>query len=140
MPDGSIEAHLILPTWEWTEWSDSAEAVHGISRNLLKSQGKSVWVVAARMNECLSGPTYSDAPSFDEMWLTRLFEQSSDEPNFELRHFDSLFPNILPERLMELMPEARELAGGQQHRAGDDVRFLVELYRLAKRHMDSLTG
>ena len=31
LEDGTIEAHLIKPAWDWSDWNYNAEAVHGLA-------------------------------------------------------------------------------------------------------------
>jgi len=142
--DGSIENHLISPVGisGWTDWSESAERVHGIAREELIKHGQSPAWVARRMNEQLMGRTvYVDATYNDGMWLNRLFEQYGSGPQFELRHAEEglLIPLIVPEvadltaayqRLSGLKPVARRRCGDRHHRASDDVCYLVELWKI----------
>ena len=131
-PDGSVESHLVKPAPDWDDWSELSEEVHGIRRERLLAEGLPAWAVARRMNESLAGEIlYSDAPAFDAFWIERLFGQHGEDPAFEIRHADLAF-GVAPERLAELTPRAWELAGGRAHRAADDVRHLVELYRLCR--------
>lgn len=89
--------------------------------------------VAQDLNTALRGTVaYSDAPEFDLFWLNRLFETSSVEMAFELQHFDSLLPSTSPNYISAAAPHARAIAGGYQHRAGSDVEFLIELYKLLR--------
>ena len=131
-PDGAIESHLIRPHWSWTDWDEYAEReIHRISRETLRTDGRSTRDVATVMNTALAGTTvYSDAPEFDGHWLERLFEAAGLEPAFELGAVYPLFPNpISPADFSRLTTEARSRVPGQ-HRAAWDVRFLLELWRL----------
>ncbi len=131
-PDGSVESHLVRPAPDWDEWSEQSEEVHGISRERLLAEGLPSWIVARRMNESLAGAIlHSDAPAFDTFWIDRLFEQHGEDRTFEIRHADLAF-GVTANRLAELTPRAWELAGGSPHRAADDVRHLIELYRLCR--------
>lgn len=71
--DGRSESYLILPAPGWTDWDDSAEAVHRISREALLADGTPHDVVARRMLETLSAhAVYASAPSWDGKWLSTL--------------------------------------------------------------------
>lgn len=136
MPDGSIESHLIKPAWDWTEWSEAAEKIHGISRKQLQDKGEFAWIVAERMNERLSGIAkiiYCDAPAFDGFWLQRLFEHHRDEPAFRLAHAedDLLSKTFDPNDLVKYKSAARRVCS-PAHRAAADVAYLIELYRLVR--------
>jgi hypothetical protein len=140
VPDGSIESHLIRSAPGWVDWDPEAAAVHGITREVLKAEGRSVHEVASRLNATLRGlAVYTDAPAFDERWCRRLFEAAAVEIEFSFRQAFLVIPDV-PGRMSELYKAARALAG-PAHRAAADVRFLVELWRLAsqessRRHSD----
>lgn len=134
MPDGSIESHLIKPAWDWTEWSETSEKIHGISREQLQAEGEFAWIVAGKMNKQLSGIAkiiYCDAPAFDGFWLQRLFDHYRDEPAFRLAHAedDLLNKTFNPNDLVKYKSAARR-ASPPAHRAAADVAYLIELYRL----------
>ena len=143
LSDGSIESHLISPQGivGWDEWDEKAQQVHGIPRAELLAHGEPPSLVCQRMNQQLSGQVlYSDAPDFDGMWLARLFECDQDQPAFELRNANSMImalicPDDAPRtasihEIYVLEQEARRKTPGQ-HRAGWDVQYLVELWKLA---------
>ena len=48
---------LILPAADWTHWDDSAERVHHISRDILRSYGKPLVEVADQLNQLLADHT-----------------------------------------------------------------------------------
>jgi len=133
LEDGAVEAYLIKPAWDWSDWDSNAEAVHGISQQELIEKGLPAWHLARRMNEALAGKTlHSDAPEYDGFWLERLFEHHNEEPQFTLRHFDALFPRLSPDRVAAQAQIARYRVAGRQHRAAHDVQFLIELYRILR--------
>ena len=71
--DGRTESHLIKPAPEWVDWNPQAEAIHGISRATLTSEGQPHDVVATRMIEALSDhDLFASAPSWDGKWLSVL--------------------------------------------------------------------
>ena len=70
--DGIGESHLIKPAPQWNDWSMASQGVHGITRDLLQSEGRPVREVALRMLDVLGKPDvliYSDAPAFERAWL-----------------------------------------------------------------------
>ena len=74
---GAREAHLIRPAPDWADWDAQAEAVHQIPRALLLPEGEDHREVARRILDALSPHTvYVTAPSWDGMWLSRLFRAS----------------------------------------------------------------
>ena len=143
--DGSIEDHLISPAHieSWTDWDPEAERIHGIKREEILSRGESPLVICKIMNDQLAGKTvYTDAPQFDGMWLSKLFSAPVNaRPEFELRHIDELLvQSICPKapgrmegltKIGALKQEARRQKPSQ-HRAGWDVEYLVQVWRLAE--------
>jgi hypothetical protein len=70
---GEGESHLIRPEANWTDWDESAAAIHGISRAKLQSQGEAADAVSHRLVEALQGhELYASAPSWDGKWLSML--------------------------------------------------------------------
>ena len=145
LEDGSVESHLISPRGieTWTDWDPEAERIHGIPRDLLLAQGQPPSMVCGFANKQLSGKTvYCDAPSFDGMWLAKLFSICRDVyPGFELKHIDDLLVAMIsPEvsgrtralaRVPSLKLEARKRKP-QRHRAAWDVEYLVQLWQRAR--------
>jgi hypothetical protein len=153
LADGSVESHLISPRGieTWTDWDPEAERIHGIPRDLLLAQGQPPSLVCRFANEQLSGKlVYCDAPSFDGMWLAKLFSICRDVyPGFELRHIDDLLVTMIcaevsgrPRafaRIASLKTEARKRKP-QRHRAAWDVEYLVQLWQLARAEPGSAGG
>lgn len=132
-PDGTIESYLVRPEWNWSDWDFNAEAAHGLSREEITRDGLPADHVARKLNDALRGTVaYSDAPAFDGFWLERLFEASTEEMQFRLEHFDTLFPNLDADHIAAKAQIARYQVPGRQHRAAVDVRFLIELYNLLR--------
>ncbi|MBB3318019.1 hypothetical protein FHT97_005016 [Rhizobium sp. BK399] len=71
--DGRSRSFLIRPAPDWTDWSTEAQAIHGISRELIDSDGIAADEVAQGMMKELSGhDLYASAPSWDGKWLSVL--------------------------------------------------------------------
>lgn len=83
--DGASEAHLIRPAPGWTDWSDEAQAIHGIDRGELLARGTSHEDVARRMVDVLTGHALcASAPSWDGKWLSALL-RAAGLPRHALR-------------------------------------------------------
>jgi hypothetical protein len=83
--DGAGESHLIRPAPEWTDWDESAAAVHGIARDTLLEHGETVSTVCARLIDLFAGHTVvASAPSWDGHWLSRLL-RAAGKPRHLLR-------------------------------------------------------
>src|SRR5690554_3364695 len=55
LPDGTLHSWLIRPNRQWQDWSDSAEAIHGISRSRLEQEGRPVAEVVEQLNGFCQG-------------------------------------------------------------------------------------
>ncbi|NMT62854.1 3'-5' exonuclease [Marinobacter orientalis] len=84
LPDGALHSWLIQPHVLWQDWSESAEKIHGITRQTLEREGVPVAEVAASLNRLLRGPVFCDAWTFDSFWLHRLFRAANVRPEFQL--------------------------------------------------------
>jgi hypothetical protein len=155
LPDGEIVRCLIdvsdVPSW--TYWDPAAEAVHGIDRDRLVRNGWSVAYVAERLRADLGGRSvYTDAPTFDQAWLERLFcvaggeHLAGDDPPaesqmpFVCEHIDELLLAELRrpdeaiwqtlQRIDAMKQELNAVRDGK-HSAGYDVGYLLALWRHA---------
>lgn len=85
---------LIKPTDEWLadrDWCQQAEDTHNISLDTLIKEGISGHIVCQKLNALLLGEVvYSDAPTYDEMWLVVLFKYWKIEMQFEIQYI--LYP------------------------------------------------
>jgi len=71
------ESHLIHPgPFEgWGDWSYESEAIHGISQDMLRSQGQPAEWVARRFLKALQGRQgVVGSITYDSMWLVLLLE------------------------------------------------------------------
>lgn len=83
--DGREEGYLIRPAPGWVEWDDSAEAIHGISRELLAHEGEPHDRVCERVIAAFEGnEVYASAPSWDGHWLSMLL-RAAGHPRHLLR-------------------------------------------------------
>ncbi|WP_108124423.1 hypothetical protein [Saccharospirillum mangrovi] len=122
---GEEYAWLILPEPDWLHWDDGAQAIHGISREQLLSEGVSVSLVADQLNELLEGQIlYSDGWGFDSGWLALLYYSARKTMTFRLE----TLPRILSEFQLSIWDETkrriRTERGLSHHRAGVDAKVL----------------
>lgn len=129
LEDRVVHACLVRPAAGWDHWSDEAEGVHGISRELLLEKGQSPRQVALMLNESLhSKVLYSDAWNFDSSWLGRLFDEAGLVQRFRL---DTISRLLSPEQMESWQETKRNLwdeMGIERHRAANDVRVLQETF------------
>lgn len=131
-PQGDPSAHLIRTAKDWrdTAWDPNAEALHGISREVLARSGEEPKAVCAALNDALSGvKVYSDAPDWDGYWLYRLYQAANMRQAFELWDFRELFENLSVTAMKEAAVEASKVAP-HRHRASDDVLHMQTLFAL----------
>ncbi|SFB59415.1 hypothetical protein SAMN03159496_05523 [Rhizobium sp. NFR07] len=143
--DGQDFSCLIQPAPDWTDWSYEAEAIHGISREELRGQGRPVAVVARMMLDTLSGhDLFASAPSWDGKWLSALLRagglprhalrlRKSDEAFFEAarkildqRYSDEQVAKLVADTVHESEPAM------QAHRALPDARLELDRLRLVQ--------
>ncbi|MBA1147830.1 hypothetical protein H0Z60_12310 [Ectothiorhodospiraceae bacterium WFHF3C12] len=137
-----VHSLLIRPDAYWLdvgEWSPESEYLHGLSLDLLLSEGVSPMEAWSRLIEvCGRDATlYSDAVDFDRMWLAELAASADDElgamrlsPASELIHASEPSPY-----LDALLYRARTQLGLRQHRAAEDVRALLCAYLANQRYL-----
>jgi len=130
LPDGSPHCILVTPHRTWTMWDDSAEAVHGISREVLESHGRPAREVAERLNALLWEKTvYSDAWSFDMPWLAKLYDAVDLEQGFRVAALHEIMTPRQLEQWHQVKGEVERDLQLQRHRASGDARILQETYR-----------
>lgn len=129
LADGQKYCALIKPAVGWHFWSDEAEAVHGLSRDLVVEHGKPVRLVVNELNDFLgSRVAYSDGWVVDKPWLSRLYYGSGVQPSFQLSPLEM----ILKEQQMAIWSDTKrevidELAL-QRHRASSDALIIQETF------------
>lgn len=132
-----IGAKLIRPTAQWLEtgdWSQSAEAVHGIPLELVQREGEPVGNVCDWLNGLLGRDTIvaTDAPRYDQDWLDTLFAAAGREQKFRIFDFQVLTRDFSADQHRHLA----YLLGRDfpPHRAAGDAG------RLASRLMETYWG
>jgi hypothetical protein len=141
-----VHSCLISPAQchDCIDWDDDSEFLHGLTRRQVLEQGVPMDKVCDLLTDALNGrQVYSDANGYDNFWLEKLFHAAGKgRPGFRIRHVDEL----LCERLAPFMVHRRELVEAieelhkaardkvpRRHRAGWDVRFLIELWGMVCR-------
>lgn len=148
--DGRSESYLIKPVAAWTDWDPDAEAIHGIARQTLLSEGAPAEIVARRVLDALSGHTvYASSPPWDGKWLSLLLRagglprhalrlKDTDEAQLDsvLELFDTTAgPDEAKATAQMLIQRVRESMAGDPvaHRALADAEHERQIW-LAIRH------
>ena len=131
---GEVEAHLINPgrVAFWLDWDPASESVHGLSRPYLRRNGEEPLTVAHRANQALYGRTVHATSPRDRDWVDTLFAAVGVNRLFQVGDAEEVLPAAGESRYWAYRESWRRLEsqGLQRHRAGADVRQLVEMYRL----------
>ncbi|WP_189572919.1 3'-5' exonuclease [Marinobacter zhanjiangensis] len=124
LPNGELHSWLIRPHVLWHDWSDSAQAIHGISRDTLVEEGLSVSQVAHHLNELLHGEVFCDAWTFDSFWLHRLYRAANMRPSFQLESVSMLLSPAQVQHWSATRHKVIDDLGLPVHRAANDARIL----------------
>ncbi len=127
LPDGQTYCTLIQPAADWQHWDESAEAVHGIRRDILLAKGRPALDVCLDLNRQLRGQhVYCDAWAYDYVWLSRLYDAVDMVPAFQLKDLRDLLTEC-EQTLWHATRAAVELRLQlRRHRASGDARTLFE--------------
>lgn len=125
LASGQTHCTLIRPEERWVHWSQEAEALHGISRDILLLKGRSTLKTAMLLNEWLAGQTvYSDAWGNDSCWLAMLYEDAGVRQRFKV---DSVV-SLMSAQQMTLWHDKKDSVIRtmklQRHRASSDAMIL----------------
>ncbi len=130
LPDRQCLCYLIQPAPHWTHWDRKAEAIHGISRQLLLERGEPPEQVAERLNRLLEGrKVYTDAWAHDISWIGKLYELTGITQRFSL---ESLRRLITETQIARWNPTKAAVIAElklTRHRASTDAMILQETYR-----------
>ncbi|MCK7543669.1 hypothetical protein MLC59_05750 [Marinobacter bryozoorum] len=130
LPDGAVYSWLIRPHVLWHDWSESAEAIHGIPRAVLIEKGHTVQQVAGYLNNLLTGQVFCDAWTFDSFWLHRLFRAAEMQPGFQLESISLLLDPTQVQRWTPARQQVIAELGLPVHRAANDARILQTTWQL----------
>lgn len=122
---GQTWCSLITPSEDWTHWNASAEKLHHITRDTLLAHGRSIDVVATRLNQVFLNQTlYSDGWLHDFTWLNVLFEEANMQPHFKLQDLRAILTpyqqSVWHAKKQSILNEL----GATRHRASADAKVL----------------
>lgn len=125
---GPARSWLIRPAakWRYWDWSTEAEALHGISHDMLADQGEPPLRVLAELAEAASGcRVYADS-DLDAYWLETLAWACNRPAPFPILYLGELFQEMKTTPKAIARAEDAALARlPQQHIACKDARRLA---------------
>lgn len=123
--NGALFCALIQPESDWQHWDPSAEALHGITRELLRRHGRPARWMAEQLNARLGGQTvYCDGWGQDYPWLSRLFDAADLQLGFKLDDLRKLLTEAEAPRWRGVVDTVRQRQRLTRHRASSDARVL----------------
>lgn len=131
--DGQSRAWLIRPAeaWRCWDWSDEAERLHGISRDLLSREGLPAEQVAAELGAFAGDcQVYADA-DLDQYWLEVLCQAARVPLPFPVRYLGEFMREqgyTRPQVVAALDEAKRRLP--KEHLAREDAKRLALAVRL----------
>lgn len=129
--EGRSHCFLIKPAEAWQHWDDSAESVHGISRQLLLDKGLSPHQVAHQLNQLLVGRTlYTDAWGYDSPWMMRLYDAAHCWPSFKIESLLTLLTEKQRNQWHNARKQAFDKLAQPRHRASVDARAAQLAYEI----------
>ena len=127
LSNGRTYEALIQPFSSWTYWDNEAEALHGISRDILSREGRDAFEVCSEINQLCAGKTlYSDCWIYDSSWIKKLFAFTNILPKFQCASIETV---LSEEDLLNWNIYKREYARFAQihpHRALNDAIIISE--------------
>jgi len=126
---GKTVSFLIRPFDDWTHWTEEAESLHRISREVLRTHGLPPDTVASKLNELLAGKVlYTDAWGVDSSWLGLLHERTEIPAHYRLESISTLLNEAQRAGWGELKAQARRELDITRHRASADALVLRRAY------------
>ncbi|MDO7841047.1 3'-5' exonuclease family protein [Sphingomonas immobilis] len=134
--DGSTRSWLIrmAPEWQDWDWSDEAEALHGISRDMLAEYGQPAEQVLRELAAEAAGvDVYADC-DLDAYWLETLAQACRAPVPFAIRYLGELLAAQKVSRadVVAALDRAKQLLP-EEHVARDDASRLALTLRLLSR-------
>lgn len=120
---------LVRPEPDWTHWSSEAQALHGITRDILHTRGQPPELVANALNELLAQRTvYTDAWGVDSSWLALLHDRAGIPARYRVEALSTLLDEEQRADWAGLKKRVRNEMGLERHRASADALVLQRAY------------
>ncbi len=136
--NGDRYCALIEPVAEWTHWSDSAQAIHGISRELIETRGRKPRDICIELNQFLGETTaYSDAWTHDSSWLNRLFFAARVNRSFRFSPIEMIATEtqlLLWDQTKKRLEKHLDI---RRHRASGDAYLIQQTFLESRRLLNT---
>lgn len=131
--DGDSRAWLIRPAdaWKYWDWSEEAEKLHGISRDMLEQEGLPLEQVVAEMSEFVHDcNVYADA-DLDQYWLEVLCHAAGSEVPFPVHYLGEFIKKrgYTRAQVVSALDEAKDRLP-KEHLAREDAKRLAMVVKL----------
>ncbi len=136
LANGKIKSWLIKPEPDWNYWSDIAEGMHGINREMLQREGLPATRVVRELSVFLkesNGLLYSDAAQWDGDWIDTLYFAVREAKPF---HVGSIYDLMEPSQKVDfdkLKAKLAESSNYRHHQAAEDVKMIRDAYNLLEK-------
>lgn len=128
---------LIRPHHRWTDWSEKAQLIHGITREMLFEGGAACREVAehlAGIFDTLHGGVLSPDPAYETFWSDRLHEAAGVQRLWTIGSFHAALATTLKNADGGDVAEAkRALTSRRPHRAEADAKLFASVLAAAIR-------
>lgn len=127
--DGARFCRLIHPFEDWTHWDDTAEQLHGISRELLARHGVNPVQVCRELNTFMDERTaYSDGWVVDQPWLTKLYAAAGVRMTFRLSALEYVLSEYQMTHWHEVKQQIHIPESDARHRASVDAELIQKTF------------
>lgn len=129
-PDGWCRSWLIRPHARWADWqwSEDAQALHGLTLERLHDEGMEPAAVAACLREAVGDRLLVADSVLDDYWSRTLFDAAGEPAHLPVTSLGTLprFHAVDPARIEAAVASA-DRNRLNRHRAADDARWLASL-------------
>jgi len=125
---GASRSWLIRPAtrWRYWDWSEQAEGLHGISRQMLEEKGYPAGQVLAELAQEAAGCTVYADSDLDVYWLETLAEACDMPPPFPILYIGEFFQQThVSGPQIEQAEDLARLRMPRLHIARNDARRLA---------------
>lgn len=113
--------------WGW-DWTERAQALHGIERERLDREGLAADEVLRQLTEAVAGRRVVADSRIDQYWLDTLAAAAGWAPPFAIDHVSTLFEEMaLSDADISRAVVAADAAWPTRHRAAADALWLSAL-------------